>query len=200
VQSTGSIVAAGSGTPSSSSPTGTVSEFFAFQLSTAGAQNPSFFNYALNPTYYGASAMALDPSDNAVVVGDNGGPMAVERLQSTGGTDLFFGMSGWVSTNISNYDFPGGVAVQADGKIDVQVSTNGQSLQTDRVALVRYLSTGALDTTFGGGVVKDVYAGAPYYTAGIGLQRDGRIIVAASRPANADAGTVTAAVLLRFWP
>jgi len=95
-----------------------------------------------------------------------------------------------------------GLVLQHDGKIDVLVSTNGQSLQTDQVALARYTSAGVLDSTFAdAGVATNLYNGAPYYAEALGQQSNGQLIIVSARPTPPDAGTVVyTAVLLRVWP
>jgi uncharacterized delta-60 repeat protein len=206
IQSSGNIIATGGLTVAYGSDTGAVNAFFTYQISAAGVQSVNFVSPEIMPTYYGATAAAIDPTDNVVATGDGQGPMTTERVQSTGGEDIFFASSsstsGAVTTTISGYDFPVGLVLQHDGKIDVLVSTNGQSLQTDQVALTRYTSAGVLDSTFAdAGVAINLYNGAPYYAAALGLQSNGQLIVVSARPTPPDAGTVVyTAVLLRVWP
>jgi uncharacterized delta-60 repeat protein len=206
IQSSGNIIATGGLQVAYGSDPGAVNAFFTYQISAAGVQSVNFVSPEIMPTYYGATAAAIDPTDNVVATGDGEGPMTTERVQSTGGEDIFFAStsstSGEVTTTISGYDFPVGLVLQHDGKIDVLVSTNGQSLQTDQVALARYTSAGVLDSTFAdAGVATNLYNGAPYYAEALGQQSNGQLIIVSARPTPPDAGTVVyTAVLLRVWP
>jgi len=75
---------------------------------------------------------------------------ALMRLDADGGIDSSFGTAGIVTTPITTLgDAAFAVAVQADGKI---VAAGRSSATTNsNFAVARYLTTGALDTTFGAG-------------------------------------------------
>src|SRR4051794_33896979 len=85
-----------------------------------------------------------------------------QRLQfAAGGPDPSFGESGHVVTSVATYDDGAtAVAIQSDGKIVVGgVAFDGS--RDEDFALVRYLSNGKLDSTFGdnGKVVTDFGGG-----------------------------------------
>ncbi len=96
-----------------------------------------------------------------------------------GDLDLTFGGTGKVVTPIlSGNDGATGTAVQSDGKIVVAgYSFNGSNYD---FAVVRYMDTGALDPTFGGGTGKVTTAigSGDDLGNGVALQSDGKIVVA----------------------
>jgi len=105
-----------------------------------------------------ARDLALQPDGKIVVAGyaHNGqnDDFAVARYNTDGSLDPTFGAGGVVTTTFGDYDeWAYGVALQPDGKIVVagtaQVSDTLPGVYD--LALARYHSNGALDTTFGGG-------------------------------------------------
>lgn len=125
----------------------------------------------------GASAVAIQSDGKIVAVGYSyngiGYDFAMTRYNSNGMLDTTFGSGGKVITNVSAYTFAGsaasGVTIQTDGKILVA----GGSY------LIRYISDGSLDITFGTG--GKVISGSYYETtSGVGIQTDGRILAAGS--------------------
>ena len=92
-------------------------------------------------------------------------------LAGAGSLDPTFDGDGRVTTDLGGLDAATAVVVQADGKI-VAVGTSPAGN-----VLVRYESTGALDTTFeGDGIV--LFAGPP--PADVAAQDDGKVVVAGS--------------------
>ena len=103
-----------------------------------------------------ATSIAIDASNKIVVAGksyDMSGvdynDFAVVRYTSSGALDTSFGTGGKVTTDINSHqhDFGRSIAIQSDGKILVAgytKKTGGYS-----IAVVRYTSSGALDTSFG---------------------------------------------------
>ncbi len=124
-------------------------------------------------------------ADGKIVVAGyshNGGvwDFALTRYNTGGSLDTSFGSAGKVITDIgsSSYDIGHSVTVQADGKIVVTgFSYIGGSYN---FALIRYLSNGSLDTSFGSGgkVVTDIGSGTDDYPESVTLQADGKIVVA----------------------
>jgi uncharacterized delta-60 repeat protein len=94
-------------------------------------------------------------------------------LAAPGDLDLSFGGDGKVTTDFgTGEDGAGDVALQPDGKIVVA----GWDSDDDEFVLVRYLTDGALDTSFGGG---DGIASTGLLSYGsIALTPDGSIMVA----------------------
>src|SRR5579859_2206344 len=71
------------------------------------------------------------------------------RLLNGGGLDPTFGIGGRVITDLGQTDILYAMAIQTDGKI-VAVGITQNTTNTD-IALVRYNTSGALDSSFGVG-------------------------------------------------
>ncbi len=124
-----------------------------------------------------AHALRIQSDGKIVIAGLAGswGNFALVRLNSDGSLDTSFGSNGKVLTDLGrSYEKAYALGIQSDGKI--VVAGDG-----DRdFAIVRYNSTGSLDTSFGttGKVITDIgndYTEAAYALA---IQSDGRIVVA----------------------
>ncbi len=100
---------------------------------------------------------------------------------NAGSLDMAFGISGSVTTPItnSNNDVGYALALQNDSKIVVVGSTyNGSN---DDFAIVRYSNTGALDFDFGNaGKVITAFGNAKDVAYTVAIQSDGKILVAGS--------------------
>jgi uncharacterized delta-60 repeat protein len=127
-------------------------------------------------------------ADGKIVVGGGvhltrDGLPGVARFNPDGSPDVGFGTSGKVTTTLPGpvSSYFADIAVQADGKI-VGVASTGDLLNSQsRLAVIRYLPTGALDTTFGAGGVAYVASpvgGACVNAAAVAVQNDGKIVVA----------------------
>jgi uncharacterized delta-60 repeat protein len=141
------------------------------------------------------NAMAIDAMGRIVVAGKAATRIAVARFTADGALDTSFGAS--MPTNGKAILSTGAlattsaeafaVAVQpADGKIVLAGSSTQAS--HDRTTLVRLLSGGALDATFGmGGVVTTPLSPQSDndQAQGLALQGDGRIVVAGTVRTNA---------------
>ncbi|MBU0493269.1 MAG: hypothetical protein KKB13_15605 [Chloroflexi bacterium] len=137
-----------------------------------------------------ARDLALQPDGKIVVAGyaHNGqnDDWAVARYNPDGSLDAAFGAGGIVTTTFGNSDeWAYGVALQPDGKIVVagtaRVSDTLQGVYD--LALARYDSTGALDTTFGGGdgkVTTDPGEGWNDFGYAVVLQSDKIVVVGAT--------------------
>ena len=135
--------------------------------------------------YAEAESVAIQP-DGKIVVAGSSNPFveglawdaAVVRYLPTGALDPKFGSNGKVTTPIGSYsDYGFAVALQSDGKI--LVAGVSYFLSIPRFALVRYTSTGALDTTFGsGGKVVTGFGNGYDFAQAVGVQSDGKIVVA----------------------
>lgn len=134
-----------------------------------------------------AFAIAIQPDGKILAAGLAGvtsvpfnNHFGLARYLPNGDLDASFGINGIVTTNIGNGDDQArAVVVQADGKIIVAGSaTNNGNFD---VAIVRYLSNGDLDNSFGanGKVVRNVAGGHDVGFAAA-LQSDGKILVAGS--------------------
>jgi uncharacterized delta-60 repeat protein len=102
----------------------------------------------------------------------------VTRLNADGSLDKSFNGKGYTFINFSNDDEASGVAIQSDGKIVVAGTANASGSHR-KIALVRLLTNGILDPSFGdnlsGKVITDV--GADAKAAAMKLH-NGKIIIA----------------------
>ncbi|MBM3273347.1 hypothetical protein FJY94_08965, partial [Candidatus Kaiserbacteria bacterium] len=103
---------------------------------------------------------------------------ALVRYNSNGSLDTSFSGDGKVTTAIigNSSDYGQSVTVQADGKILVAGSGNGD------FAVVRYNSDGSLDTSFSGDgkVTTAIIGNSSDYGQSVTVQADGKILVAGS--------------------
>jgi uncharacterized delta-60 repeat protein len=189
VQADGKILLAGS------AGSGSNLDFGLARLNSDGSLDNTFSGDARQVTAMGtgedvARAMVLLADGKILLAGhattNSNSDFALARYLSDGSLDTTFGVSGKVMTAIgSGKDQATAIAVQSDGKIIlVGVSTQGT---TDDFALVRYLSNGALDSTFGSGgkVVAAVGSGADIAYS-VALQSDGKILVSGSAANGSD--------------
>jgi serine protease AprX len=140
-----------------------------------------------NEGVYGA---ALQTDGKIIVVGSDTGTnfdFLVVRFQTNGTVDTSFGNSGYVRTPMGAYnDSAGKVVIQPDGKIVVagHVMTGAYSgISTSNTGVVRYLTNGTLDPTFGvGGKVIADYSLSR--VSGLALQSTGKIVVSTHNGGN----------------
>lgn len=127
-----------------------------------------------------AEALAFQSDGKLVLAGGsfNGSDMdiALARLFPGGGTDDSFGTNGILTTDFGGSDEGAlSVSIQSDGRIVVM------GFSEDRIALVRYLSDGSLDDSFGdGGIVTTDLSGSGESGRDMVIQPDGKIVVAGS--------------------
>jgi uncharacterized delta-60 repeat protein len=100
-------------------------------------------------------SLAIDPSDNIVIAGDDGEEggqgFIVGRYTSSGSLDTTFGGSGITITPVEGDDSGAeSVSLQPNGSILVAGDDNPYTdARATQFAAARYTSTGTLDTTFG---------------------------------------------------
>ncbi|MGV3661370.1 MAG: choice-of-anchor D domain-containing protein [Prosthecobacter sp.] len=163
-------------------------DFAAMQLKPDGSLDNTFGNqgkfiHSASSSGERSYAIALQ-GDGKIVLGghisSNGNDFQVMRLNTAGLLDTSFDTDGIVSTQIGTGGEVGrALSVQPDGKIVLAgYSNNGTN---DDFALVRYLSTGALDTSFDsdGKLVTPIGTGADQAFAAM-QQGDGKMLVAGS--------------------
>lgn len=169
IQPDGKIVIAGSSTL-----VGGVTEFLIARFNTDGSIDTTFggngTGYISVPIVLAgaigdiANALDLQPDGKIVVAGTSLGTsvtapfvtvnrFALVRLNTDGTVDTTFGTNGRVVTQINTSSIANDVVVQPDGKIVAGgQSTVGALIGgTIEFALARYLTTGALDPSFGTG-------------------------------------------------
>ena len=120
------------------------------------------------------SGIVAQDDGKIIVAGRANNDFALIRYNSDGFLDTSFDSDGKVLTDFNlSTDNVGGVVVQSDGKI-VVVGSNGSD-----VALMRYKSNGALDTTFDsdGKVNTSINSGVESANS-VALQSNGKIVVA----------------------
>lgn len=149
-----------------------------------------------------AFAVAIQPDGKIVVAGVADTPtgnLRVARYLTNGDLDPTFGTDGVVTgpagpglVGSSDRDFTD-VAIQPDGKI-VVASNDGSDPFSPNFRVVRYLSNGDLDPTFGTGGVVTGPAGL-VNGDGVALMPDGKIIVAG---ATSDAGSSSMIRVVRY--
>ncbi len=147
VQSDGKIVVSGSNLF-------TVPKWLVHRFNTDGSPDSKFGTSGIREVNASGSmypgGLGLQPDGKIVVGGFTSVPqvsdtqIAVARLNTDGSTDTSFG-GGMVFFNLtSDYDRTHDVTIQSDGKILI----SGQRNQSEAMVM-RLLSTGAIDTTFG---------------------------------------------------
>jgi uncharacterized delta-60 repeat protein len=159
--------------------------FLVVRLTPAGVLDSGFSGDGVQTFNFGSQAQAravvIQDDGGIVVVGDalNQTAIAVARLTSTGELDASFDVDGMATFDFNFGDDRGWDAVvQEDGRILVVGSA---SVGVDTVfAVLRLLSDGSLDTSFGfgGGGAAAVDFGADSLGRAIALQPDGKVVVA----------------------
>ncbi|MEO8734133.1 MAG: hypothetical protein ABI373_07365, partial [Flavobacteriales bacterium] len=137
-------------------------------------------NTALDPGYDGAYAMVLQMDGKIVITGPSGTPgslnVLVARYNSDGTLDASFGTNGVATFNINGDDYGYAIALQADGKIVVAGSTKTGT--NNDMLVLRLLSDGTLDTTFGtAGVVTEDGGSNNDKANAIAVRPDGHIVI-----------------------
>lgn len=126
----------------------------------------------------GANDVKLQSDGKIVVAGSNSSDMVIWRYNANGSVDTTFNGTGFVSYAGpgSSIDNAYALQVQADGKITTAGITNGD------MAIWRYDSGGALDTTFNGAGLFTHHnaagGNATDWGKGLDIQSDGKYIVA----------------------
>ncbi len=165
---------------------GSNDDFVVVRYLTNGAQDSSFGRDGVVTTQIGGSddrayGLAVQSNGRIVVVGSahtgSNAEVSLVRYLSNGSLDLSFGSGGKVTTNVAAGDDLGySLALQRDGKIVVTgQADNGIS---DDLMLLRYLSSGKLDTSFGnGGRVVTPSGISDSAGFSVAVRRNGQIIV-----------------------
>ena len=200
LQSNGKIVLAGH----AGNTQGTEDDFALLRYNTDGNLDTTFgvggktttaFFAAPNDNWDVANAVAIQPDGKIIAAGWTINPQrqrvfALARYNVDGSLDTTFDLDGLVTSRLRSQpeetdDYISDVTLQADGKIVV----TGWSLTYDSIekrshydiATVRYLSNGALDTSFGAaktGIVITPIGQSDDGANGIVIQPDGKIVVA----------------------
>ena len=103
--------------------------------------------------------------------------LPIDVLGANDQIDTTFGNKGVVITLFGNQNWANSVAIQSDGKIVVAGSTERPSGNTDFL-LIRYLSQGTLDSSFGNNGIVTIDFDSSVGASCICIQTDGKIVVA----------------------
>src|SRR5439155_6351600 len=131
--------------------------------------------------YDGAGALVLQPDGKLVAAGHaynaNNNTLALVRYNADGSLDGNFGTGGKVTTAIGTASGGAALVLQPNGKLVAAGYTfTGSRTQ---FALVRYLATGSLDTSFGtGGKVATPISSIDDEVSALVLQPDGKLVAA----------------------
>lgn len=162
LQSTGEIIIAGTAV------IGGIPHFALARFSTAGALDATFGTSGITTTEIGTiasiAAIAIDGSDNIVVVGNANNQITLARYTSAGILDGTFGTGGIFQPTIGYSSIAYDIAIDSAGRIIVV----GSAFVTDTnySLVIRCTSSGALDGTFGtGGIVTtSILYGSEFYS------------------------------------
>ena len=180
VQSDGKIVVAGV------TYNGSNSDIALVRYAASGALDAGFGTGGKVVTTIGSHAsgrsVAVQSDGKIVVAGfsdlGGGNSFTLVRYTASGVLDAGFGTGGKVTTNVGLNNIGESVAVQSDGKIIVAGYCYTSSNDYD-FALLRYTTSGALDSGFGtSGKVTTAISGRFDYARSVAVQTDGKIVVA----------------------
>jgi uncharacterized delta-60 repeat protein len=189
LQTDGKIVVGGGASPPGVNTTGS---FIMARYNTNGTLDASFgvnglvhTQIANGGTFY---AMEIQPDGKIIAVGSINTPSSIiatiARYDSYGNLDSTFGTNGIVetATNPLECQFTS-VGLQPDGKILAAGNTIFDSyINHTCFLLVRYLSNGSLDPSFGNnGIDTTGKLGLKSFSFGMNLLSDGKILLAGSR-------------------
>ncbi len=183
IQSDGKIIAAGYCKNGSTS-----TDFALARYNTNGSPDPTFGTGGKVFTETGSRSdiFSVVVQDDGKIVAAGGSNInvyndfALIRYNTNGNLDLTFGTNGKAITAVgTSNDEARSISIQNDGKIVVTgFSDDGTGNDYKNFAIVRYLSDGSLDTSFGtsGKVTTDMDNNSEAY--GVAIQEDGKIVSA----------------------
>ncbi|HEY5448164.1 MAG TPA: hypothetical protein VIQ54_05405 [Polyangia bacterium] len=172
---------------------------------TFGAAGTGKVTALMGSSIGAARAVRVAADDKIVLAGHVSGEFALVRLDAGGRVDGAFGSSGKVITPVpSSRDAEAqGLAIDGDGKIIVAGWATEANSSAGNFAVLRYLTDGQLDTTFGGtGMVITPMAEGTRADQGnaILLQTDDRIpAVRVLVAGQANAGSNYDFAVARYW-
>ncbi len=123
----------------------------------------------------------------------------VSPAQQAGDPDSTFSADGITVTNINpGNDYGLAMALQPDGRIVAAGMTTTTEAPSERVALVRYMPDGSLDSSFGNaGVTSTAIGTIRSQATAVAIQPDGRIIIAGFASSGASSSVF---MLARYQP
>jgi uncharacterized delta-60 repeat protein len=147
--------------------------------------------------------LALDGSGGIVIIGKAGATGAtvanLGRLLDNGSPDPGFDSDGKAVTALAEGLTANRVAIDPAGRIVLAAALdNGADVDA---GLLRYLSSGAIDPTFGsGGIVREDFLAANARGEGLGIDPDGRYLLAGTALASGGARTIGLARFSTSYP
>lgn len=158
-------------------------QFVVARYTTSGVLDTTFGTNGIVKTAFSDRALARTvaiQSDGKIVVGGDlaGTSFILARYTSSGALDTTFGNQGIVFTAVGTSSGINGLVIQQDGKIVAA----GYTESIADFAVARYTTSGALDTSFGGGdgIVTTDFFSDDDRASSIQLQQDGKIVVGGS--------------------
>ncbi|MBK9214436.1 MAG: PD40 domain-containing protein [Chloracidobacterium sp.] len=146
-----------------------------------GSLDTSFNGTGIIRASAGGAAVAIQADGKIVTAGSSGGGFAILRYNTNGTPDLSLNGTGMVTTPIGNVSSGAtSLKIQSDGKI-VAAGSSRDDVTGNSFAVVRYTTSGHLDTTFNGTgkattSFGDAYGGA----SDLAFQWDGKIVIVGS--------------------
>ncbi|WP_158638418.1 T9SS type A sorting domain-containing protein [Panacibacter ginsenosidivorans] len=130
----------------------------------------------------GARVISLQEDGKILLVGattgNSGRQLAIARYKTNGSLDSSFGVNGKVVSNFSSGWTGTGIAIQSDQKILITAYVTHLGAYINSFALLRYNSTGILDSTFGINGIGEMILDHDIPVYDVGIQSDGKIVVA----------------------
>src|ERR1043166_7532838 len=154
-------------------------QFIVVRMLLDGTLDASFDGNGIKAGAAGeANAVALQSDGKIVLAGTSNGDFRVQRLNVDGSEDGTFGTDGTRTTSLPATATALTLGIDAQGRI--VVAGRVQNGQVWNLALVRYLTNGVLDTTFGhsGIVITDVAGATTESIAALVIDSSNRPVVA----------------------
>lgn len=173
IQSDGKIVVAGGGLTSNEQDLADT----LFRLNTNGTLDTSFGSAGVDnllpsgATAFGFVAVAIQSDGKIVGLAETLNGLMVARVETNGSLDSSFGSGGFTAAvGVAGFNtlFPGGLAIQPDGKLVVVAGGGNPSI------MARFDADGELDSTFGKGGVANLEFPSPTHVA---VESNGKILV-----------------------
>jgi uncharacterized delta-60 repeat protein len=162
LQTSGNIIVAGSAVING------IPNFAVARFTTSGALDTTFGTNGITTTQIGTlssiASLAIDSSNNIVVVGNANNQITVARYTSSGALDNTFGTGGVAQPNIGSPAIAYSVIV--DGTSDIVIAGSTKINGTNQSLIMRLTSSGAFDTTFNstGYNITPIAYGSEFYT------------------------------------
>ncbi|MEP6466856.1 MAG: T9SS type A sorting domain-containing protein [Parafilimonas sp.] len=164
---------------------GTGIAFITLRYMADGTPDKSFGNNGSVVTVFDngspklANANIVQPDGKIVVAGGDNQKIMLARYNPDGSLDETFGKNGEVISNITNinplnkaYD----MAIQPDGKL-VLTGTTGNEFGNVNTIILRYMTDGSFDTTFGDKGITIRALKYNSFASSIALQKDNKILI-----------------------